>query len=89
LVYRTAVCTGFEGVATGDGNLPGSIPLLSVSKMEHSSQRMTALYSGEIPIWSALHSPASYWKKWKMKLRLRRLYVLEKNGAAYENRTHA
>src|SRR5262245_37268386 len=31
----------------------------------------------------------SYWKIWKMNFREKRLQLLEKNGAAYENRTHA
>jgi hypothetical protein len=36
--------------ATGDGNLLALVPLSIVRWMGHSSETMTKLYSGEIPI---------------------------------------
>jgi integrase len=66
--------------------LAGINPAVIRQQMGHSSQRMTTLYSGEIPL---AQVRAAYSRKLLENMENEvSLQVLEKNGAAYENRTH-
>ena len=47
---RKAACTLFVGAVTADGSWQGSIPAILRQQMGHSSMKMTALYTGEIPL---------------------------------------